>query len=848
MVLGLSETDAKRLLEKHGENRFFTASKPNILEIFMSNFYFQMILLLVAIAFLSTINMAVALTALAFILAMAVLETYRELQIHTAIAAVQSSYVGESLVIREGLKKRISSALIVPGDLVILERGSRVPADGVLIEGSCKADEAIFGRKVMSKRVVSDSERSEIAAFGKVDPSILLAGTFIVEGDCTLRVERTGASAKVAKSPIAQAKRLTMLERVERVIETVNPIVLLFAAAIFVVELSFGVHLLDAFAIAAAAAVAGIPQYIFSTAQAAFFLTLERISKRMAIRREDIVEKLARTTLIATEKARALTLGQPTVGRLWIDKADVEVTGNGWTTEGSFKGLESFGTLDTLTLAAAAATEAVPTYDGDTLTVAGDLEEGALAVLAMKNINPVQSIRAEYPVIKRKIAEGSLNIVTLNTPQHTRLTVLYGHADIVSRKCSHMMINGNIEKIDKAKRAEIERKTIEMSADGFHVLAISYAEKFGKLESEEEGRRGAKNTLLGLVGIYDPPRPEIKDIIQQCKDAGIKVVVLTEESETTAIQFARQLGILEKGKRAIIADELKFMKLDERRATVARTVVFAKATPEEEALIISDLKFLGERVTFIESIGSDTEAMNMADTAIAMDSSQDILKFNSAGILKNDLFYGTPVAIEESKAFYFNVERLFYSIFTLDFAILFFILLSAIMMNGQTLTLLQILLVNAIADSLNGIGLARQRIPENALIPIQKDKKFPSRAEFTFSFALSVYIAVVAFAIASLFPQHYLSVAVATLILSFVAVTLNFTTLRLSITKAIKSVRHGPVFTAAGVAVVILLAVLYSPLNTLFSTAPITLTELGAALAAALSIFVIVEIKKKLMK
>lgn len=859
MVLGLSEIDAKKLLAQHGENRFVTAPKPDVVEIFRSSFSLQMILLLVAIGFLATVNAEVALTAFAFVIAIAALETYRDIRVQRSISAVQTAYVGETTVIREGLRKRIPTTDIVPGDIVVLMRGDRIPADGTAIDGECSVDESAFGRGTLDKRPISESERSEIVAFGKTDPSVLLAGTFVAEapeGGCTMLIEKTGTGTKISRAVTPLPRRLSALERIEKVMAAVNPIVLLFGVLVFAVVLFFGAGLLDAFAIAAAVAVAGMPQYIFSTAQAAFFLTLERISRRTAVRRADIIENLAGTTLIVTEKMRALTLGEYTVGKLWIDGVDVEVTGEGWTTEGDFKGLASFGTLDLMTRTVAAATEAVPMYEGDRLKVAGRPDEEALVVLAMKNMQPVQSIRSEYPVLGRTTADDGTTSVILRTPQRTRQSVLIGPVDAVARRCSSIMIDGKPVKADRDRRNEIERKAIEMAADGFNVVAVASFEKAEKAAAKAKrgrGQEGGKEgmTLLCLAGIYDPPRKDIKEIVGQCREAGIDVIVLTEESETTAIQFARQLGILEKGKRAIIADELKYMKPAERSETVARTVVFARASPEEEAAIINELKGMGQKVMFIESVGRDPAAMAAADTAIAMDSSPDILKFNAAGILKNDDFYGALAAIEESKAFSLNVERLFYTIFTLDFAILFFVLLSAVWMGGQTLTLLQILLVNAIADSLGGIGLARERVPESALMDPKKERKFPSGREFTFAFALSVYIAAATLVVASAFPQHYLSVAFATLVLSFAAVTLNFTTLRLPVVRAIGTMvkePKKPVITAAAVSIIVLLAVLYTPLNSLFGTTPLAPAELAAALAAALSIFVVVEIKKAVLR
>jgi len=868
MVLGLNELDAKRLLEQYGENRFVSPPKPDIVEIFRSNFSAQMIMLLIALALLALVDAEVAVTAFIFVIAIAGLETYRDIRVNKAVSEIQTAYIGETTVIREGVKKRIPTSYVVPGDIVVLEAGDRIPADGMLIEGECRVDESVFERGVFEKRAISEDERSEIIAFRRTDPSVVFAGTFVIDaptGGCLMRVEKTGTATKFAKSPSPPQKRPSMFERIEKVVANVNSTVLVFAFILLIILLFFGVRFIDAFVIATAVTVAGMPQYVMSTAQAAFYLTLHRISKMVAVRKTDIIEKVANTTLIVTEKIKALTRGEYTVKKLWIDGVDVTVSGEGWTAEGDFEGLVSFATLDFTTRLIAAGTEAAPIYEGEKLKISGRLDEAALIVLAMKNRQSIQNIRFEYPSLKRTVNSDNTVLSTVKTPQGVRQTIYIGPADIVTRRCAYIMLEGKQYKIDKNMKREIERKAIEMAADGFQVTAIAFVERPEKAkDTKEKETRVAKKkkakdfgedfTLLCLAGIYDPPRKEVKDLIAQCKSAGIDVVILTEESETTAISFAREIGILDKGKRAIIAEELKYMKSDERRRVIEKTAVFGRASPQEEVMVINELKNMGHKILFIESVGNDPGAMKAADVSLVLESSSDILKFNAAGILKGDDAYGALKTVEEAKAFTLNVERIFYTIFALDFAILFFVLLSAVWSGGQTLTVLQILLVNAIADSLGGIGLARERVPESSLASHLQRWKFPSTVEFTFAFLLSVYIAAVTLGIASVYasayPGHYLSVAFATLVMCFIAVMLCFASLRLSLIESLRAMMkesNKPAITAAIIAFIVLLAVLYSPLNALFATSPLSLTELATASAAALSICVIVEIKKALI-
>ncbi|MEM2974663.1 MAG: cation-transporting P-type ATPase, partial [Candidatus Micrarchaeia archaeon] len=336
LAYGLDDTEAANRLAKYGPNKLMT-KRYNLLKIFLDHFQIPTIVLLFAIIFLLTVDFISALVALAFVLATVTGDVVRDIEIRRAIRDIQERYTSRVVVLRGGVKKTVPASEVVPGDIVFLMPGMRVPADGVIVKGACKVDERIFGKGVVERRKKEHLAEKELPAFGEKESEgeekenyIAYAGSFVVEGEAIMRVERTGKETKIAFSIFRKEpeKKYMIIEKIENITYKLTDIMLGVAFVILLVLIFYKTSFLVAFSVAAAAAVAGIPQSILLTVRVAFYSSLRRM-EGLAIRADDLPERLNKVTVICTEKMKALSRGEPTVGRLWLDKSDCEVGGEG---------------------------------------------------------------------------------------------------------------------------------------------------------------------------------------------------------------------------------------------------------------------------------------------------------------------------------------------------------------------------------------------------------------------------------------------------------------------------------------------------------------------------------------
>ena len=837
LMHGLTEKEAETRLKEYGPNRII-ARQNNPINIFLDHFQIPTIVLLFAIIFWLTVEFTAAILALLFVSAMVIIETVRDLRVRNSIKEIQERHANNILVVRDGVKKTIASSNLVPGDIVLLLPGMRVPADGIVVKGLCKVDESIFGRGIVERKRKERLEEKELPAFGvKEDEDKeyfhIFAGTFILEGEIMMRVEKTGKDTRMVVTIQREPpKRYIVIEKIEEMTDRLTNIMMGITLVIFVVLLYYNVHFLAAFSIAAAAAVAGIPQSILLTARVAFSSSLKRI-EGLAIRSDDLPERLSKVTVICTEKMNALSRGEPTVSKLWIDREDAEVSGEGWSRAGKFKGIDDYGTIDMMTQSLIITTSAVPIYKDKGGFYFNDPGEGALVTLAMKNNLPTETIRNENYCIERK-TNGETGVVTsvhIN-PKRERVSYIRGPARAVAELCDFMHSKGKNEKISKNIKEEIEYKIIEMGAGGVTPYAIAFG-------ITEKGK--TKYSFLGMMGIYDPPKPEIEEIIEECKSSGIKIVVITEGNESSAVDFARQLNILTPDTKAVLCDQLKFMRDAERSATISKAVVFASATSEYKKLIIDELRAQKGIVMFVDSGIADIPALKSANVSMSLESATEISKYNADAIILNDNFFWAPKSVEESKSLGKVVIRSFYSLFISDFAIIFLVLLSAILMT-KTMNVLQILLVNLVADSLIGIGLAMDRPKESGL---KTSMKFPSRGTFAFAIFLAVFMSVSVFLIADFFPEEYFtSIATAGIVLCAMMNTFSFS----SDESVFKSLPSPRILLAVAISIAFLMIVMYSPIDEVFGMIPLQAQQWGMLMIPAVSMVALMEIKKAIAK
>ena len=839
MPIGLTSKEAKELEKKHGKNGLVSHLKTKKLNVFLSQFSYPVLILILAAIFLSSVSLLEGISILLIISFTIILNWKRQMDTEAKIIRNTDEFSGDTRVFRDGMVRRIKIEDVVPGDIILLEEGMIVPADGIVIKASeCRVDESIFKGGIVDK--LPELEVQKTFKPYKSDPSSVFAGSFVVRGELMMRATSIGERTKYhlaygIREPFSpDPKRNDAIGRVKRATDSFTPVIYL-ASLVILMQLTLDeVPLFTAIVITAAAIVAAIPETVFGIASYIYSSSMERMSRFAIIRKEEMVDKLGRTTLISTEILKSLSRNEPTVRNLWIDRKEITITGDGWDTLGIFKGAKSYASIDLLTELAAASTEANLNYMDERRMMDGDPIEGALTVMAMKNRIPINNIRGEWIALSKK-TDGEVEITRLKSRNRTTF-VMFGPVGEVEKRCKSMYSNSKFLKIDEKIRGEIETMQAKMSARGQTVYALAFAWK--RKEPEYF-------TLLSLVGIYDPPKPEIKERIETLLSSGIRPIIITTEKSGKAVNFAKEIGVLTKGSKAMICDEIKFLRPEERTEKILASTVFSESSTEYEKIILDTFRQEGHQITYIESSGTDSSPFLYSNVPLAVESAPDAIKYNAEGIIRNDSYESIIDLIEESRDMRRAIERTFYALFASDLAIFFTVIVNAIIFTGGMVTAMQILLINLIADTAIATSFSNESIYEESLRR-KTSKKFPQTGEYAFMLLIalftSVYIGVLT--TLPLFEGFEKSLTIGALLIAVIGIILNSVSIDDSIVRSIwRTSRH--VILSMCLIVGIMLIAFYMPfLSEIFEMKPMSLIQWAYTAPLVLSLTLMFEMKK----
>ncbi len=843
LPIGLTTEEANERLKLNGKNLIYRYTKTSEWELFSSQFSYPIIILILAAFFLATVNLIQSIFVVSIIMVTVIINWIRDRESEEKIIKNLKEFYGYVRAYRDGKIVKLDIEDVVPGDILILEAGMLVPADGIVIKAKgCMVDESVFQRGIVEK--VPEMEVEKTFRPYQSDPSSLYAGTFVKEGECVMTVTGTGKNTKYYTSfgikniLSTDPKKNDSISRVKKTTDSFGSIVYVASLVILVQLVADGMPLFNAIVIAAAAAVAAIPDTIFSVASYIYASTIERMSKFAILRRESAADKIGRTTIVVTEMLKSLTRNEPTIRSVWIDRKEIIVTGDGWDVLGIFKGAKNYATIDMMTEMVAAATEANFEYKDNTPYLDGDPIEGALVVLAMKNRIPVTSVRGEWVMLEKK-EEGDITIAKIKKRNRIAF-VMFGPSEKVREKCKSIYSSGKFLKIDEKIREEMEMQEVKMAANGQTPYAVAFAWK------REEPKYF---TLLSLLGLYDPPKPEVKKTVEELKEAGIKPIIITTAKSGEAVSFAREIGIMNEKEKAVICEELKYMRPEERTKRILESVVFSESTNEYEAMILDVLKKEGHQVTYIESIGTDYTPFLYTNVSLAVESAPGIIKNNADGIIRNDRYESITDLIEESRDMRRNIERSFYALSASDMAIFFTVMVSAIIFTGDMMTATQILLINLIADVAIATNFSKEKLYEKSLA-VKTSKKFPETKEYLVMLSIALIASVYfgALTLLPIFEEYNRTLAIAVLSVTILSIMLNSISIKDSLFESLKHISPDTILSIC-LAFLILFAAFYIPfLTPLFELKPLSLMQWLYVAPLMAIITVISEIKKYLIR
>ncbi|MGQ0622700.1 MAG: cation-translocating P-type ATPase [Panacagrimonas sp.] len=718
---GLGRAEAAERLVRHGPNALAEARQASVLMLIVHQFRSLIVGLLfaaggVALALGDVIE---ALAILVVIVLNAVIGFCTEWKAASALAGLRKQSVAVARVLRDGAQSQIPAEHLVPGDVVLLDAGDRVPADGRVIEHArLHADEAALTGESLPTAKSVDPVADHGAALGD-RISMVHMGTAITDGRGRFIVTATGAKTEMGKIGTLIAEvgaHVTPLEaKLAQLSRALLVIVLVLCALIVGVGWLRGNELLFMIEVGISLAIAAVPEGLLAVTTMTLAVGMQRMAGMNAlIRRLPAVESLGSTTVICTDKTGTLTRNEMTVRAFDVAGQRVEVTGTGYAAQGEFKfanlGMEMTPALLLSLRVGALCNDAKLDRAADTVTVLGDPTEAALIVAAEKAGLDRAGLERDYPRIREiPFNSETKRMVTVHrTPEGKTVAYLKGSpAAVIGASVSVLGAEG-VAPMSAESRQCAQAINDELAATALRVLGLAYRD-LPEPHSDEDLTRDL--TFVGLVGMIDPLRDEAKGTIAICREAGIRAVMITGDQQATAAEIARQLGIDKdpQGKplRIVHARELSGLDADGWLKVVDEAAVFARASPEHKLKIVDALQRHGHVVAMTGDGVNDAPALRKADIGIAMGiRGTEVAKESAAMVITDDNFATIVGAVEQGRIVVHNILRFIHYLFSCNFAEIVTVFAAIMIGWPLPLSVLQILWLNLITDIFPAMALA----------------------------------------------------------------------------------------------------------------------------------------------
>lgn len=846
---GLSEEEAAARLARDGHNKLKEGEKESLLRKFLGELKDPMTIVLIIAAVVSAITALYAgesLTDTIIILAVVVINAclgvYQESKAEAAIEALQQVAAATAKVIRGGHLKTIHADEVVRGDLLILEAGDSVPADARIVEcASMKTQEAALTGE--STDVEKQSEALTAAENGEVSlgdrKNMVYMGSIVTYGRGHAVVTGTGMDTEMGAiaDALTNAKdEETPLQiKLKELSRKLSAMILVICAFVFIVNLvrNGGKAVLDTFMIAVSLAVAAIPEGLSAVVTVLLSIGVTKMSKNHAIiRKLTAVETLGCTQIICSDKTGTLTQNRMTVVR--------KVTAD-----------------EKLLMTAMALCSDAELEEGEAV---GEATECALVNDANKNGLPKEELAAELPRVDEAPFDSLRKMMTTlhrASAGHGFIQFTKGAPDEVLRRCTKIWQNGQAVPMTEEQREQILTENKAMADQALRVLGAAQRVHDEKPASNDPAMLEQDMTWIGMCGMIDPIRPEVKDAIEKCRSAGIRPIMITGDHKDTATAIARELGILKPGQMAITGAELDAIPDEVFAHDVRRYSVYARVQPENKVRIVNAWQALG-MVTAMTGDGvNDAPSIKSADIGVGMGiTGTDVTKSVADMILTDDNFATIVSAVGEGRRIYDNIRKAIQFLLSANLAEVLAVF-SATLMGFTILKPVHILWINLITDTLPAIALGMEDAEKDVMQRPPRHRK-----ESIFADGLGFGIAFQGFVIAALtvlsyfiglrmetgswgFAESPTGMTMAFLTLSMVEIFHSFN--MRSRSSSLFSIRKQNKWLWGTLAFSLLItaAVIFVPfLDRAFSFTPITLTEYVTAMGLALIIILIVEIEK----
>ena len=705
---GLSDNEVRNRKAIFGDNSLKEKKRKGILKVFFNQFKDLLVGILIVAGIISIITDNVESTLVIFIVILlnAILGTVQYFKAEQSLEALKSLTAAKCKVIRNGIKQEILSKDIVPGDILFLEAGDLIAADGRIIENhSLQVNESsLTGESLAVEKNAEVLSDDEIPLSDR--KNMVFGGTLVTYGRAIAVVTSTGMNSELGKianlMENTQAKETPLQKTLDKFSGKLAIIIITICIIVFVLEIYRDESILNALMFAVALAVAAIPEALSSIVTIVLALGTEKMAKENAIIKDlKAVEGLGAVSVICSDKTGTLTQNKMTVQKVYVDNKLIEG-----------RELKKDNLAHRFLINNALLCNDSVTVEGKEI---GDPTEVALVNLGEELHLDELVIREKYQRISEIPFDSDRKLMsTVNIVNNKQVLFTKGALDVLINKVNYVADSHGIRKLNDEERKEIISVNKQLSEQGLRILAFAYKE----LQDKEEITKEDENDYVftGLISMIDPPRVESKDAVHKCIMAGIKPVMITGDHKVTAAAIAREIGIMGKDDIAVEGLEIDKLNDEQLKEKVKNISVYARVSPEHKIRIVRAWQSSGEIVAMTGDGVNDAPALKQADIGVAMGiTGTEVSKDAASVILTDDNFSTIVKAVENGRNIYNNIKNSIKFLLSGNISAIIAVLYCAIINLPMPFAAVHLLFINLLTDSMPAIAIGMEKSNGNLL-------------------------------------------------------------------------------------------------------------------------------------
>lgn len=740
---GLSDEDVGKRVKQFGSNELEEGEKQSALLLFFNQFKDFMVLVLLAATLISGLlgEYIDAIAIIAIIILNSFLGFYQERRAEKSLSALKELSQPQVQVLRNGTWEKVLSKELVPGDVIKFSSGDRIGADVRIIESrSLEVEESALTGESVPVQKMTETINNPNLTLGDME-NMGFMGTMVSRGSGIGVVIATGMKTAMGQIADLLQNAESQITPLQRRLEQLGKILIVTALALTVLVVGIGVlqgnDLYTMVLAGVSLAVAAIPEGLPAIVTIALSLGVQKmIRKNAVVRKLPAVETLGCASVICSDKTGTLTQNKMTVTKVWSSGRTWSVDGTGYEPQGKY--YENDQAIDPknekvlqqlLTFGMLCNHAEIEQKSGE-YVLNGDPTEGAMIVAGMKAGYTRSKLLSQFEIVNEFPFDSTRKMMSVIVKDTTgrQFVVTKGAPDVLIGQSKTILMGNRAENIGSREKNTVQAAIDGLASQALRTIAIAYKEISANTIILHEKEAESELVFIGLQGIIDPPRPEVKQAVRECKEAGIKTVMITGDHVITANAIAKQLGIANSQSKVLEGKELANMSVQELEDVVDHVSVFARVSPEHKLKIVQAFQNRGHIVAMTGDGVNDAPAIKTADIGIAMGiTGTDVAKEASSLVLMDDNFASIKSAIIEGRNIYENIRKFIRYLLASNVGEILVMLFAMILALPLPLVPIQILWVNLVTDGLPAMALGLDRPEDNVM---KRDPRSPNEGVF----------------------------------------------------------------------------------------------------------------------